>query len=517
MKIKNLISATCLVVTSLCPLVLMAQSSAETSDVVLTNLGKTVNSSWSDYCPVINADASVLIFTSRRPATKSEIKADTNALERIYISKYNKATNSFAEAELMGPEVNEPGRNNSAIALSNDGQSLLIYRDDDQGNGDIWESRLDGNKWSNAKKLSAPINSPLHESTACYAPDGKTIYFVSQRGEGRGGRDIWTAKRSEDGKWSQAVNLEALNTPSDEEGVYLHPDGVTMYFSSKAHGSQGGYDLFVSRLTNGIWSAPESMGAPFNTSSNDVFLVLDASATKGYYTSANSGGLGMEDLYLVSFVKRKEEPGPRLTLLKGKVYDEKTGKELDAKLEIVDNSTGKKVTDLNTNSVSGRYMVSLPGGINYGISVTSKGYLFNSVNVNMPDSAGYVEVEKDIPLKRIEVGTTIVLNNIFYDFDKASLRKESISELDRLSELLKENPSMRIELSSHTDSKGTDEYNVKLSQMRAQAVVDYLKYRGINAERLVAKGYGESKPVATNDTDAGRQLNRRTEFSILSK
>jgi len=128
-----------------------------------------------------------------------------------------------------------------------------------------------------------------------------------------------------------------------------------------------------------------------------------------------------------------------------------------------------------------------------------------------------VEVEKDIPLKRIEVGTTIVLNNIFYDFDKSTLRNESMSELDRLSSLLKENASMRIELSSHTDSKGTDEYNVKLSQMRAQSVVDYLKSKGINADRLVAKGYGESKPVATNETDEGRQLNRRTEFSILSK
>jgi len=324
MKTKLILIATLLVA----PFISSAQTHSESSDVVLTNLGKSVNSSWSDFCPVINADASVLIFTSRRPATKNEMKADTNALERIYISKFNKSTNSFSDAELMGPEVNEPGRNNSAIALSNDGQSLLIYRDDDQGNGDIWESRLVGDKWSKAKKLPAPINSPYHESTACYAPDGKAMYFVSQRSEGKGGRDIWTARRDNEGKWSMATNLESLNTKSDEEGVYIHPDGVTMYFSSKAHGSQGGYDLFISKLNNGNWSAPISMGAPFNTSSNDVFLVLDASATKGYYTSANSGGFGMEDLYLVSFVKRKEEPGPRLTLLKGKVYDEKIRRDM---------------------------------------------------------------------------------------------------------------------------------------------------------------------------------------------
>ncbi|MFM7054690.1 MAG: OmpA family protein [Bacteroidota bacterium] len=493
-------------------------SQSDSVEVVLTNLGGTINSKWKDFCPVINADGSVLMFTSRRPVTSKELKAKEDGLERIYVAKFNATTKAYENATLLGEEVNALGRNNSAIALSNDGQSLLVYRDEDDGNGEIWESRLKGDAWTIARKLPAPINSKFHESTACYAPDGNTIYFISQREGGIGGRDIWYCKRQSGGAWGEAINMgKALNTSDDEEGIYLHPDGVTMYFSSKAHGSMGGYDLFFSKLENGNWSTPKSMGAPFNSSGHDVFLVLDASANKGYYTSAMKGGVGDEDIYLVAFNRKVKEAGPRLTLLKGKVYDEKSGQVLEAVLEIINNVTGEVVKNIATNSATGRYMVSLPGGINYGISVTSKGYLFNSVNVNMPDSAGYVEVEKDIPMKRLEVGTTIVLNNIFYDFDKASLRKESISELDRLSELLKENPSMRIELSSHTDSKGSDEYNDKLSQMRAQSVVDYLKYRGINAERLVAKGYGETIPVATNDTDEGRQLNRRTEFKILSK
>ncbi|MFM2189969.1 MAG: hypothetical protein RL491_355, partial [Bacteroidota bacterium] len=303
----------------------------------------------------------------------------------------------------------------------------------------------------------------------------------------------------------------------DEEGIYLHPDGVTMYFSSKAHGSMGGYDLFFSKLENGNWSAPKSMGAPFNSPGHDVFLVLDASANKGYYTSAMNGGVGDEDIYLVSFNRKVKEAGPRLTLLKGKVYDEKSGQVLEANLEIINNATGEVVKNITTNSATGRYMVSLPGGLNYGISVNVKGYLFNSVNVHMPDSSGYVEVEKDIPMRKLEVGSTIVLNNIFYDFDKATLRSESKSELDRLLGLLNEYPTMRIELSSHTDSKGSDEYNQKLSQMRAQSVVDYLLSKNVAAARLQAKGYGETMPVATNETDDGRQLNRRTEFKILSK
>lgn len=490
----------------------------DSAEVVLTNLGGTVNTKWNDFCPVINADGSVLIFTSRRPVGKRELKADTNALERIYIAQYNKNTVAFDSAVLMGPEINEPNRNNSAIALSNDGQSLLIYRDEADGNGEIWESRLKGNTWVTARKLPAPINSKFHESTASYSPDGNTVYFISNRDGGMGGRDLWYSKRQPGGSWGEAINMgNEINTPDFEEGVFIHPDGVTMYFSSKGHGSLGGYDLFYSKLNDGKWGAPQSMGAPFNGPGHDVFLFLDASATKGYYTSDLSSGMGGEDLYLVTFKRNTKEAGPRLTLLKGKVYDAQSGAPLEAQLDIVNNATGAAVTTIGTNSATGRYMVSLPGGLNYGISVNAKGYLFNSVNVNMPDSAGYVEVEKDIPMKKIEVGTTIVLNNIFYDFDKATLREDSKSELQRLVSLLIEYASMTIELSSHTDAKGSDEYNQRLSQMRAQSVVDFLVANGVSKSRLVAQGYGESSPVATNETDAGRQLNRRTEFKILSK
>lgn len=490
----------------------------DSAEVVLTNLGGTVNSKWNDFCPVINADGSVLIFTSRRPVGKRELKADTNALERIYISHYNKTTMSFDTAMLMGPEINEPNRNNSAIALSNDGQSMLIYRDEADGNGEIWESRLKGNTWVTARKLPAPINSRYHESTASYSPDGNTVYFISNRDGGLGGRDIWYCKRQPGGAWGEAINMgNEINTSEFEEGVFIHPDGVTMYFSSKGHGSQGGYDLYYSKFLQGKWSAPQSMGAPFNGPGHDVFLFLDASATKGYYTSDVSTGLGGEDLYLVTFNRKAKQSEPRLTLLKGKVYDEKSGAPLEAQLEIVNNSSGALVTTIGTNSVTGRYLVSLPAGLNYGISVNAKGYLFNSVNVNMPDSAGYVEVEKDIPMQKLEVGSSIVLNNIFYDFDKATLREDSKSELQRLVALLNEYPTMTIELSSHTDSKGSDEYNQRLSQMRAQSVVEYVLGKGIDKNRLVAKGYGESRPIATNDSDEGRQSNRRTEFKILSK
>ena len=352
---------------------------------------------------------------------------------------------------------------------------------------------------------------------------GKQFYYynVERWLDGDSGRYVPPVERKKgrNHHWRHLQNYDIISMPDKWEYPWYAAWDLAFHCIPLARVDPDFAKDQLILLLNEWYMHPNGQIPAYEWNFSDVNPPVHAYAVERVYQidKKMNGGVGDEDIYLVSFNRKVKEAGPRLTLLKGKVYDEKSGQVLEAALEIINNTTGEVVKNIATNSATGRYMVSLPGGINYGISVTAKGYLFNSVNVNMPDSAGYVEVEKDIPLKRIEVGSTIVLNNIFYDFDKASLRKESISELDRLTELLKENPSMRIELSSHTDSKGTDEYNVKLSQMRAQAVVDYLKYRSINADRLVAMGYGELKPVATNETDEGRQLNRRTEFKILSK
>jgi outer membrane protein OmpA-like peptidoglycan-associated protein len=219
---------------------------------------------------------------------------------------------------------------------------------------------------------------------------------------------------------------------------------------------------------------------------------------------------------VVKPLETKPDPLPRLTILKGVISDELTQKPLDAVIEIIDNDQNKLMYTFNSNSFTGKYLTSLPSGKNYGIAVKKEGYLFHSENFNVADSAAFQTIIKDIALKKIQVGSTIVLKNIFYDFDKATLRPESTNELERLLKLLVDMPNLKIEISSHTDSKGTNDYNFKLSENRAKSVVDYLIGKGITAERLVSKGYGEEKPIATNDTDEGRQLNRRTEFKILS-
>ncbi len=490
----------------------------EKTTAKLTNMGEVLNSSWADFAPVISADGSTMMFTSTRPVTDKELKSGKATLERIFVSYYNASQQQWSKAVVMPTSVNAAGRNNSAIALSNDAQRLLLYRDDQQGNGDIYESVLTGSTWSEAVRLPEPVNSASHESSATYSPDGNTIFFVSNRKGGMGGRDIWQCKRNPDGSWSTAVPLgEPVNTREDEEGVYLHPDGVTLYFSSKAHGSIGGYDVMYTTRKDGKWSVPQSMGPGVNSKEHDVFLVMEASGQKGYYASAKAGGKGAEDIYLVEFIREEQQKGPKLTLLKGVITDAATKAALEADIELTDNATGERITTLKSNAESGRYLVSLPAGRNYGISVSARGYLFHSVNVSMPDTADYNEVVKDIALEKMEVGTTITLNNIFYDFDKSSLRNESLTELDKLFGLLNQNPSMQVEIRSHTDNRGSEDYNVRLSQARAQSVTDYLSGKGISSARLVAKGYGKSQPIASNDTDEGRQLNRRTEFKILSK
>lgn len=494
---------------------------ADTVKIMIVNLGKTINSPFPDYAPVISADGEELVFTSRRPSTERDIKKNKTGMESVYSSSYDSKKKKWNDAKILAESINQPGRHNSAIALSNDGQRMLLYRDDQSGNGDIYESKLEGENWTTPVKLPEPVNSKEHESSASISPDGRTIYFVSNRKGGKGGRDIWLCRMDNNGAWGNAENLGgSINTTEDEEGVFIHPDGKTLYFSSKGHNSSGGYDIFRSVLENGTWSEPESLGPKINTPDDDVYFVLAANGITGFYASGKPGGLGDKDLYEIRFTPLKapkKESGPQLTLLKGLITDEQSGKPLEASIEIIDNVKNEVISKITSNSSSGKYMVSLPSGKNYGVVVKAKNYLFHSENVNIPYSAGYQEVIKDVPLKKLEVGKSIVLNNIFYDFDKATLRDESMSELERLVMLLNENPSLSIEISSHTDNKGSDDYNQKLSQMRAQSVVDFLIGKGIAKARLVAKGYGETVPVATNDTEEGRQQNRRTEFKVLGR
>jgi outer membrane protein OmpA-like peptidoglycan-associated protein len=401
---------------------------------------------------------------------------------------------------------------------------------------------LKGDKWVKPTPLPKEINTRYHESCASLGPDGRTLYFISDRTDGVGGRDIWVAYKNSKGKWSEVKNIRELNTPYDEEAVFIHPDGRTLYFSSQGHNSMGGYDIFKSTYKDGYWSKPENLGVPINTADDDLYFVLASSGQRAYFSSSRKGTIGDQDIFMITFIidkpmnpstednliAYKTKPvqeikiesaiaieTPSLTLLKGFIYDEETKKPLEAQIVLTDNEKNEELAVFTSNAQTGRYLVSLPSGKNYGIAVKKEGYLFHSENFVIPENAQYQEIQKDIYLKPIKVGQSIVLRNIFFDFDKATLRPESKTELENLIKLMNDNPNIKIEISGHTDNIGSAAYNQKLSESRAKAVVDYLIEHGIDKSRLSYMGYGFDKPIAPNDTEEGRQLNRRVEFKIV--
>lgn len=481
---------------------------------VITNLGENVNTAYEEYAPIISADGLTMMFTSRRPTLKEEVELKIQGMENVYVSYYNDMTWKWSKPQPLDATVNQPGKNNSAIALSNDGQRLLLYRGDPDGN--IYESVLEGETWSEPVKLPKPINSKKHESSASIAPDGRTIYFVSNRRGGQGNLDIWKCRQGVNG-WEKAENLgETINTDQNEEGVFIHPDGKTLYFSSKGHNTKGGYDIFKSVFENGKWSKPENLGDSINTPGDELFYCLTADGKTGYYSSARAGsGEGMKDIYEVYYKTKKNEPG--LTLLKGIVIDNDSFDPVGADIEISDNDKNEIIATIKSNSVSGKYLVSLPPGKNYGIAVKKKGYLFFSENFDIAADAAYKQIYKTVPLQKFVVGNKIALKNVFYDYGKATLRPESIMELNQLVKLVSVNTDIKIEIASHTDSQGSTEHNLMLSKARSQSVADYLFVSGISKDQIVVRGYGEAKPIATNDTEEGRQLNRRTEITILGQ
>ena len=511
--------------------------------VEVKNLGDGINSPYPDYSPFIPADESLIIFTSRRPSTLGGGKDPfiNEYFEDIYISSLE--NNKFSSALNMGNVINTEGHD-SNCSLSADGQRFLVYKD--VGHGDLFESYLEGTTWSKPQALPSEINSDAHESSASYSPDGKKLFFVSDKKGGLGGRDIYVSIKNAKGKWTEAVNLgPTINTEFDEEGVFIHPDGKTLYFSSIGHFSMGGYDVFktVFDEKTTTWSMPENVGYPFNTTDDDVFFSLSANGIYGYYSSIRSDSYGEKDVYRVTFYGKEKEMNMltenqliagnqealkvaqpifmkiqevQLTLLKGCIVDDNTNNPIQASIEIVDIEKNIPVANFLSNSITGKYLISMPAGRNYGITVKKDDYLFHSENFNIPNTSEYEEVVKEIRLKKISVGSKIVLKNIFFDYGKSTLRKESTNEIDRLRQLLQEVPNLKIELSGHTDSHGSDEYNKSLSNARSRAVYDRLVALGVSANRLTFVGFGEEQPIATNENDEGRQQNRRTEFKITA-
>ncbi|HAN76716.1 MAG TPA: hypothetical protein DCQ31_02500 [Bacteroidales bacterium] len=516
--------------------------------VFLDNLGPNVNSGQPDYSPLISADQAVLIFTSRREETTGGLinPLDNMYFEDIYISR--RAGKEWTKAENMGKMLNTKN-NDAAVGLSPDGTKLFIFNGAEAG-GDLYFSELKGNIWSEPEKLRKTINTEFHESSASISFDGKSLFFVSDRtGNSFGGHDIYVSKHDEKSRWDEPINLGSnINTPYDEEGVFVHPDNRTLYFSSKGHNSMGGYDIFKStRDKTGKWGKPVNLGYPINTPDDEVFFSMAANGKHAYFSTSRAGGYGSRDVYRITFLGPekptllsnednliasvaepiKETPvieeqiileTIRLTLVKGIVTDAITNKPLEADIEIVDLQTNTMLSQLKANSETGSFVAPLPSGKNYALTVKmGDGYLFHSENFNIAETTDYAEVSKTIKLQPVNIGASIVLNNVFFASGKSDLNPESYSELDRFIPILQSNPAMVIEISGHTDNVGSEVSNKKLSEDRAKAVVAYLVSKGVGAAQLKAVGYGFAQPKADNKTEEGRKLNRRVEAKILKK
>lgn len=475
--------------------------------IEIANLGKVINTSYHEYLPQVSLDQSQLYFTSRRPGNTGKTTApDGLPTEDIYYA--STASNGFESLTNLGPPINSKD-NDACVGLSADGKTLFIYRG--KNGGDIMVSQFDGKAWS--KPMDFEYNTAYLETSASLSADGKHLFFVSDRA---GNKDIYICRRSPSGKsWMAPQRMNGhINTLFDEESPYLHSDGRTLYFSSNGHNTMGGYDVFRAFFNDkGIYTGATNLGYPINTTSDDLFYRVMPDGKTAYFASERKEGYGGQDLYKLSL---PDATAPNLAFLTGVVKDKKTGMPVPAQITVTDNDANAVVSTFNTLANDGKFAISLPSGKNYGIVVEKNGKLFYSRNVNTGKVPGYLEITIEVTLSDIEEGASVILNNLFFDVDKQSLRTSSIPELKLVEKLLRQYPALRIELSGHTDNTGTEERNKVLSQGRADEAKKYLTDQGIDGKRITAIGYSSSKPVATNQTEQGRQQNRRTELKITS-
>lgn len=504
----------------------------------------SVNSNNDEYSPCISTDGATIVFTSNRDNghKKNEVGEFDGDIYYTEVDDNGK----WSSPKSMGAPLNTEN-DETATMLSYNGTKMLIYKNEGD-NYDVYESELSGANWGTPKPLHRSLNTSADQTYASYNYNDRKIIFVSSKktGSSSKGTDIYSCGRMNGKKdeFGAAITIgSTVNTKFNEGSVYMHPDGETMYFSSEGHNSMGGMDIFVSYKKQGAWSDPENLGYPINTPYDDYFYASTASGKYAYIASNREGGKGGLDIYKITYwgapknqtlttedfllasvanpiknvqIEQKVKINKKsLTVFKGKTIDAISSKAVEAKITITDNSNGAKIEEFITNSATGKFLLSLTSGKNYGITVEADGYLFHSENFDIKKGDGFNMVNKTVELKNIKKGSTIALRNIFFDSGKSVLRSESNGELDRLVKLLKDVSSLKIEISGHTDNVGSESLNSKLSQERAQAVVNYLAQKGIDKSRLVAKGYGSSQPISSNNSSSGRQQNRRTEFKIL--
>ncbi|GMV52724.1 MAG: OmpA family protein [Chlorobi bacterium] len=490
---------------------------AQTDTTLLPiNLGPNVNGPYDDILPVIEPDGKTLYFCrSHDPNNVGGARQD------IWYSELQ-ADGTWGVAKNIGPPLNNRD-NNYLCSITPDGNTVLLgdsYADPKMKHRSVAISHRTASGWSQPKSLQIENyfnNNRFGEFTL--ANDGKTLIMAIERPDSKGGKDLYISFRQTDSSWSEPKNMGGVvNSIGHEATPFLASDNSTLYFASDGFGGFGAFDVFVTRRLDStwtLWSEPENLGSSINTAGWDLYYTISAAGDFAYYVSYNNS-YGAGDIFKIRLPESKR-PRP-VVLIRGRVLNKKTLEPIEADIVYEDLLTGKELGIARSSPGTGEYKIVLPAGSKYGFRASADSFISVNENIDLTGIEEYTEMHRDLYLVPIERGSVAQLNNIFFDYNKWDLRPESRFELDRFVEVLRKNPSLKIEIAGHTDSVGSESYNLKLSDSRARSVYDYLTTVGsIEASRMQSTGYGKTRPVATNSTPEGRQLNRRVEIIILEK
>jgi len=478
----------------------------------LINLGPNVNTHLDEYWPSLSASENTLVITVKKPVPSPTGEPSGRHQEDFYVTHRNEQ-GEWEPVSNIGPPINTPHFNEGAQSLTADGKTM--YYTICRGYCNLYFSELDDNgQWGNPKSLPNPINLPYSsEKQPSISPDGKTLYFVSNRNTGMGDFDVWRVQKLDSNKWGTPENLgDSINTKYNEQSPFIHFDNRTLYFSSNGRVGMGGLDIYMSqRINDSTWSTPKNLGYPINTHRDEDGLIVNAKGTMAYYSSDVNPEAG-RDIFKFE-IPQEIRPTPT-SYITGTITDARSGWPIRANFSLVDVANNSIITEAQASS-SGSFLLTLPTNRRYAMFASAPNYLYHSEHF---DLLGIYSAEepyrKDIELTPIRIGGIIVMRNVFYETDSYQLKGESISELNKLTELLNLNPTLTIEVGGHTDNVGSASYNLTLSDNRAKSVAQFLVENGIDPARITWKGYGLTKPIGDNATEDGRAENRRTEIRI---
>lgn len=490
-------------------------------DIAKERLDENVNSKYKEYKPLLSPDGKTLYFSRKNHPGNIGGESDN---EDIWYSQQD-ADGNWQLAENMGSTLNNKGPN-FVSSVTPDGKSVLLvlgnqYLDNGRMAAGVSISSNASGDWSKPAPVQIENDYNYSEKANFFLAQNRKVLLLSvMREDTQGGRDLYVSFLEEDSTWTEPLNLSAkVNTAGEESSPFLASDDKSLYFSSDGYSGFGSTDIYLTKRLDDTWtnwSEPENLGPTINSQYEDLFFNIPGNSDFAYY----SQGVSEDDMDIFRValpVLKRPEP---VILVKGKLVDAKTGEPIEAKIIYERLSDGKEIGQTTSDAETGNYELLLPAGEKYGIRAESDGFVAENINVDLTDydaDSEHVVDHKDLKLVPIEEEAVVVLNNVFFDFDKASLKTDSYAELDRVAALVSERTSITIEVAGHTDATGPESYNMSLSERRAQAVADYLKQKGADAARISVKYFGETQPLEDNATKDGRRLNRRVEFKIINK